>query len=108
MSGIPEDVTQAAEAAIAEAQSFLTAERLEGASDKQRLIHDAFVSSIEKAIRSEREAIFDEIQSAYRRGVDFACEGVGVADEDYVKLWESVPKAAYDYADKATAPKGGE
>lgn len=55
MIEVSKDVTQAAEAALAEAQSFLTAERLEGASDKQRLIHEAFVSAIEKAIHAERQ-----------------------------------------------------
>lgn len=47
------------------------------------------------------DEVFEALQAAYRRGVDFACEGAGVFGDDYVALWKYVPKAAYDYADKA-------
>lgn len=63
---------------------------------------------IADALMAERERNsqkrFEELQAAYRRGVDFACESAGVGDDDYTELWRYVPKAAYDYADKATGP----
>lgn len=52
-----------------------------------------------------RDQVFEMLQDAYKRGADFACEGAGVNDEDYVNLWRYVPKADYDYADKATPPE---
>lgn len=69
---------------------------------------DRMALHIARAIMAERERVqqsrFEGLQAAYRRGVDFACEGAGVGDEDYTELWRYVPKAAYDYADKATGP----
>jgi len=53
-----------------------------------------------------KEEVFEALQAAYKRGVAFACEGAGINDEGYVALWKYVPKAAYDYADKATGPDG--
>ena len=50
------------------------------------------------------DEVFEVLQAAYRRGVDFACEHLNTTDDDYSELWKSVPKASYDYADKATSP----
>ena len=93
MSEYPEDVMKAARE-CADLCLYTTDERM--------AVH------IARAIMAERErnsqARFEELQAAYRRGVDFACEGAGVSDDDYTELWRYVPKAAYDYADKATSP----
>lgn len=91
MTEIPEDVMKAAREDV---MQLLGWESPDG------------VRRIARAIMAERERWqrerFEELQAAYRRGVDFACEGAGVNDEDYTELWRYVPKAAYDYADKAT------
>ena len=91
MTEIPEDIFQTACGIVMEAKSL-----------KSMLRHKDVVDAIAVALKAERERSFDSIQAAYRRGVDFACEGAGVVDDDYVELWKYVPKAAYDYADKAT------
>lgn len=91
MSDIPEDIFQTACGIVMEAKSL-----------KSMLRHKDVVDAIAVALLAERERSFDSIQAAYRSGVDFACEGAGVVDDDYVELWKYVPKAAYDYADKAT------
>ena len=48
------------------------------------------------------DTLFEKLQAAYRRGVDFACWHFNTSEEKYMELWEFVPKAAYDYADKET------
>jgi len=96
MSEYPEDVVKAAEKAALTCFDGTTIKSKQGKL------------AIASAILAERERIqharFEELQAAYRRGVDFACEGAGVGDEDYTELWRYVPKTAYDYADKATGP----
>ncbi len=93
MSEYPEDVMKAAREAV---MPLLGWESPDGA----RIIARALMAERERI----QQARLEELQAAYRRGVDFACEGAGVNDEDYTELWRYVPKAAYDYADKATSP----
>lgn len=92
MTTIPSDILQSAEAAYTASLHDSMAGKVD------------YLKHVGLAILAERERIFVTIQAAYRRGVDFACEGAGVVDDDYLELWKYVPKAAYDYADKATAP----
>jgi len=94
MSEYPEDVMKAANEVVTQWKTGGTSAGL--------------MPLIARALMAERErnsqARVKELQAAYRRGVDFACEGAGVGDDDYTELWRYVPKAAYDYADKATGP----
>lgn len=57
------------------------------------------------AVNADRQARFEILQAAYRRGVDFAAEHLNLDGDEYADLWEYVPKAAYDYADKTTSPE---
>lgn len=53
-----------------------------------------------------KEEVFEALQAAYKRGVQFALEHVVSLPDERDEISRFVPKAAYDYADKATGPDG--
>lgn len=53
-----------------------------------------------------KEEVFEALQAAYSRGVAFAASQVDLGEDECKRVWEFAPKAAYDYADKATGPDG--
>lgn len=46
------------------------------------------------------QELFDIVQQAYKRGVDWTAEFQNWDGHEYAHVWKHVPKASYDYADK--------